>query len=202
MIEDRSYFVTDEPDSLIDTNALFGAARPLYIEIGSGKGEFISSYPLLHPDWNFLGFEAREKRIMNILKKINPEKHLNVRIVRMMVGPNISQILAPESVTGVYIQHPDPWPKKKHHRRRLIQQDFLNALATILIPEGQIHVSTDHEEYATWIADEFAGNPYFVSLQEQPIQKTPSLEDHVTTWYEQEQRKHGYSPNFMLYKKL
>ncbi len=69
MIEDRDFFVLDNVQDRIEVPALFGNDKQLYIEIGSGKGEFISQYALLHPEWNFLGFEAREKRIRNILKK-------------------------------------------------------------------------------------------------------------------------------------
>ena len=202
MIEDRDYFVIDDPKTRLDPAGLFGVEKPLYVEIGSGKGEFISQYSLQHPEWNFLGFEAREKRIRNILKKISPDRHPNVRIVRMMVGADISEVLAPVSVAGVFIQHPDPWPKKKHHKRRLFQQDFLNALASVMRTDAEVHVSTDHAEYAEWIAREFAANSNFTSLQQQAIQTEPSLNDHVITWYEAEQRRLGYSPNFMLYRRL
>ncbi|MBW6514116.1 MAG: tRNA (guanosine(46)-N7)-methyltransferase TrmB [Candidatus Syntrophosphaera sp.] len=202
MLEDRDFFVTDSPEAILDPQDLFGNSHPLFIEIGSGKGEFISQYSILHPDWNFLGFEAAEKRIRNILKKISPERHPNVRIVRLRVDANIAQVLAPESVQGVFIQHPDPWPKKRHHKRRLFQQDFLNALAAVMRLDSEVHVSTDHEEYANWIAEEFAHNPNFISMLDQVIQTDPSLDDHVSTWYELEQKRLGFTPNFMLFKKI
>jgi tRNA (guanine-N7-)-methyltransferase len=202
MLEDRDFFVTDNPETVMDPFRLFGSEKPLYIEIGSGKGEFISKYSLQHPEWNFLGFEGREKRIRNILKKVSPQIHTNVRLVCMMVGANLSTVLASRSVDGVFIQHPDPWPKKRHFKRRLFQQDFLNALAEVMIPGAEVHVSTDHEEYARWIANEFLRNPNFLSLQVNIIQPEPSLDDHVSTWYEIEQRRLGYAPNYMLFKRL
>ena len=70
------------------------------------------------------------------------------------------------------------------------------------MPDAQLHISTDHEEYANWIAEEFLKNANFLSLHDQPIQKTPSLADHVTTWYEKDQRRQGFEPNFMLYKRI
>jgi hypothetical protein len=98
------------------------------------------------------------------------------------------------SVSGVFIQHPDPWPKRKHHRRRLIQQNFLDSLASILIPNAKVQVSTDHSDYAAWIVEEFLQNPNFTSLQDDPIQLHPNLDEHIVTWFEEEQRRHGYHP--------
>ncbi|HOZ01393.1 MAG TPA: hypothetical protein PLG20_06220, partial [Candidatus Syntrophosphaera sp.] len=121
MLDDRDFFVLEDIEAALDPQAVFANANPLYIEIGSGKGEFISQYSIQHPDWNFLGFEGREKRIRNILKKISPAQHTNVRIVRLMVDANIASVLPPESVSGVFIQHPDPWPKRRHYKRRLFQ---------------------------------------------------------------------------------
>ena len=69
MLTDRDFFLLEHSDDLLDYRAIFGNDNPVYIEIGCGKGEFISQYSMLHPEWNFLGFEGREKRIRNILKK-------------------------------------------------------------------------------------------------------------------------------------
>ena len=202
MLSDRDYFLLELTDTFLDPQTIFQNDNPLYIEIGCGKGEFISQYAPLHPNWNFLGFEAAEKRIRNTLKKLSPEQHPNVRLVRLLVNANIAQHLKPESVEGAFIQHPDPWPKRRHHKRRLIQQNFLTALATVLAADAQVHISTDHDEYANWIAEEFVKNPNFLSLHDHPIQKSPSLDDHVVTWYETEQRRLGYEPNYMLFKRI
>lgn len=202
MLADRDFFLVEPGENRLDYAAVFGNDHPLYIEIGCGKGEFISQYPNIHPEWNFLGFEGREKRIRNILKKIDPQKNPNVRIIRLMVDARITQIIPPQSVQGVYIQHPDPWPKKRHHKRRLIQQDFLDALASILAPDALVHISTDHAEYANWIAEEFVKNPNFLSLHDQPIQAKPSMDHHIETWYEVDQRRQGFEPNFMLFQRI
>lgn len=201
MIEDRDFFVIETAeDSFL--NDVFADHKPLYVEIGSGKGEFISRYPISHPDWNFLGLEMSEKRIRNCLKKLSIDQNQNVRLVRKFVDAGISKLFRKQSVNGIFIQHPDPWPKRKHHRRRLIQQDFLDALAEILIPEAQVQISTDHSEYAAWIVEEFLDNPHFVSLQDDPIQMHPNLDEHINTWFEEEQKRNGYLPHFMLYKRI
>ena len=186
----------------LELSGLFPKTQPLFIEIGSGKGEFISAYSRMHPEYNFLGLEAADKRIINTLKKLSPDANPNVRLMRLFVNESISQIFAPESISGVFIQHPDPWPKRKHHRRRLIQESFLNALATILKPEAQVQVSTDHAEYASWILEEFLANPCYLSVYEDPLRMQSTFEDHITTWFESEQRRQGFDPHFMLFKRI
>jgi tRNA (guanine-N7-)-methyltransferase len=201
MISDRDFFVVEPAEGEL-LNSVFDSDTPLYLEIGSGKGEFISRYPIGHPGWNFIGMEMSEKRIINCLKKLSVEKNPNVRLIRKFADAGISELFRGASVSGVFIQHPDPWPKRKHHRRRLIQQDFLNSLAYILIPGAQVQVSTDHSGYAAWIVEEFLQNPHFTSLQDDPIQLHPNLDEHIVTWFEEEQRRHGYHPHFMLFERI
>lgn len=202
MLSDREYFLVGENEQILDCAQIFGNENPIYIEIGSGKGEFISQYPLLHPDKNFLGFEVRSKRINNILKKIDPQRHPNVRLIEELVDEKISLRLPEAFIDGCYIQHPDPWPKKRHHKRRLFQADFLKALAYILKPAAFVQISTDHDEYALWIAKEFANCELFYSVMDEPISQKPHLPDHVITFFEQEQRRLGFEPNFMMYKRI
>lgn len=201
MIEDQDFFVIQPAEDAI-LNDIFTDAKPLYIEIGSGKGEFISRYPISHPNWNFIGLEMSGKRIYNCLKKLSPQRNPNVRLVHKHVDAGIKNLFRSQSVQGVFIQHPDPWPKRKHHRRRLIQQDFLDALAEIMVPGAQVQVSTDHSEYAAWIVEEFLSNPHFVSLQDDPIQMHPNLDEHIATWFEEAQKRDGYMPHFMLFKRI
>ncbi|MDZ4121912.1 MAG: tRNA (guanosine(46)-N7)-methyltransferase TrmB [Candidatus Cloacimonadaceae bacterium] len=202
MTSDRDFFLIEIEDRLPDYAELFANTNPVYIEIGSGKGEFISGYPKIHPEWNFIGFELREKRINTILKKLSPTEHPNVRLARRFIDPSITDFLHPQSIQGVFIQHPDPWPKRKHHRRRLINQTFLNALVEIMAPDAFVQVSTDHEDYATWIADEFTINPYFSAVYDDLIMDYSVLDEHIVTWFEQEQKRQGYHPKYMLFKKL
>ncbi len=208
MISDRGFFVLethwDQHGKLhpLDLDSLFADKKPLFLEIGSGKGEFISSYSALHPEINILGLEAADKRINNTLKKLSPQKNPNVRLIRLHVDHTLSELIPPESISGVFIQHPDPWPKRKHHRRRLIQEGFLNTLARIMIPEAQVQISTDHEGYAAWILEEFLGNPNFVSVYEDPLLQHSTFENHIITWFEAEQRRLGFDPKFMLFKRI
>lgn len=201
MIADREHFVIELAEDQ-PVNGIFADGRDLYLEIGSGKGEFISQYPISHPQWNFIGMEMSEKRIRVCLNKLSVEKNPNVRLLREKADAGIAKFFLPESLCGVFIQHPDPWPKRRHHRRRLFQQDFLTALAGIMKPGAQVQISTDHADYAAWIVAEFLKSPHYLCLQDAPIQGHGNLDEHVVTWFEREQRQLGYPPNFMLYKRI
>lgn len=189
------------PDKQFDLTAMFGNANPVLIEIGSGKGEFISQYALMHPEQNFIGFEVRQKRIDIILRKLDSDLHKNVRLATFLIDAGIEKIIPPNSIEGVFIQHPDPWPKRKHFKRRLLQQEFLDALSKIIKPGGFIQVSTDHEEYALWIWKEFSKRKDFLPKNVDKISTEPLMDEHIETFYEREQRRLGFEPKHMLFEK-
>jgi len=179
---------------------IFRNDNPVFLEIGSGKGEFLSEFPLLHPEWNFIGFEMKLRRVNIILRKLDLELHNNIRLAVCRIDAGIEKIISPNSVTGVFIQHPDPWPKRRHFKRRLLQQDFIDALGKILQKGGFIQISTDHEEYAVWIQKQFSQRLDFIAKPASGIDF--SSDKHIVTFYEREQRKLGFEPRFMLYEKL
>jgi tRNA (guanine-N7-)-methyltransferase len=208
MINHKDFFViepkinTEGHDLRLDPQEIFHNSNPLLLEIGSGKGEFISLFSVLHPEFNFIGLESAEKRINNTLKKLSPEQNPNVRLIRLHIDANISQLFPAESVSGVFIQYPDPWPKRKHHRRRLIQQDFLSALSIILKPSSRVQITTDNRDYAAWILDEFLTHPSFISVYDEPVLKHSPFEEHISTFYEIEQKRQGFEPQYMLFQRI
>jgi tRNA (guanine-N7-)-methyltransferase len=198
----REYFLLKvTKDEALDFAGMFQNNHQVYLEIGSGKGEFITEYPLLHPEWNFIGFELKPKRVDIILRKLDLEKHLNVRVATFRIDRDIEKFIAPQTVAGVFIQHPDPWPKRRHFKRRLVQQDFLDALAKIIQPGGFIQVSTDHAEYAQWIWKQFLKRQDYVPKVSEAISPKPLLDEHIVTYYEREQRRLGFEPQHMLFEK-
>ena len=98
------------------------------------------------------------------------------------------------------LQHPDPWPKRKHFPRRLVQQKLLDALAVIIKPKGFLQISTDHAEYAQWIWKQFQHRTDYRSHVLEGLSATPLLDEHITTFYEHEQRRLGYEPMHMLFE--
>jgi len=199
-LKDR-YFCLD-PWERRNWQSVFGNDHPLFLEIGSGKGEFISHYSKIFPDRNILGCEVRAKRIRNILKKLDPAENQNIRLLPVYVDARIGQLFPPESLSGIFIQHPDPWPKRKHHKNRLICREFIDAIAVILRLGARVQVSTDHDEYAHWILREFLTHPRMESVFPEGIRHTPGAEHHIATWFEQEQRRQGFEPNYMLFSKV
>jgi tRNA (guanine-N7-)-methyltransferase len=200
-VKRESFLIKVVQGRIINFAELFNNHNPVFLEIGTGKGEFISEYALLHPDWNFIGFELLQKRIDITLRKLDLLKHHNVRLATFMIDEKIETIIAPNSVDGVFIQHPDPWPKRRHFKRRLVQQSFLNALSKIIKTGGFIQVSTDHNEYAQWIWKEFSRRQDFIPKVSDKISEKPLLDEHVITYYEREQRRLGFEPKHMLFEK-
>lgn len=198
----EQFLLKVEVDKVLDYQALFGNDHPVFVEIGSGKGEFISQYSLLHPEWNFIGFELKQKRVEIILRKLDPERQKNVKIATMCIDEKIVEFMAEGSLAGVFIQHPDPWPKRKHFPRRLIQVTFIDVLSRLIKKGGFLQISTDHEAYAQWTWKIMVNRRDFRSHVLEGISHSPLFDDHVTTFYEREQRRLGYEPMHMLFEKL
>lgn len=199
--ERKDYFVIPiEKDKQLKWEEVFSNTNPVHVEIGSGKGEFISQKPLLVEGVNFLGIELKQKRIVTILKKLRPTIHPHVRLAELKVDKEVENILPAESIQTIYIQHPDPWPKRKHHRYRLIQHELIDVLYKLLIPGGTLEISTDHHDYAMWIHGIMVKHPEFVPFTEQGYSRVYP-EGHITTYFEQVKCEKGETPYFLFYTK-
>ncbi|KOR33111.1 hypothetical protein TI05_03025 [Achromatium sp. WMS3] len=138
------------PDLRFDPNQCFATLQPLYIEIGFGNGETLAEFAIPHPEWNFLGIEVHRPGIGRLLRVLSQNSINNVRIVQHDAVPVINAL--PHACTdGIYLLFPDPWPKLKHRKRRLVQPNFVSAVASILRPGGFWYLATDWEDYAFWM---------------------------------------------------
>ena len=131
----------------IDLAALFGNARPVELEIGSGKGTFIVTRAAARPEVNFLGLEWARPYCHYAADRVKRFGLTNVRMLRTDAGPFVKICLADGSLWRVHVYFPDPWPKAKHHRRRLIQPVFLEQVRRVLRLGGQLIIVTDHQDY-------------------------------------------------------
>ena len=127
---------------------VFGRDAPTVLEIGFGMGETTEKIALARPDDNFLGVEVFNAGVGSMLKRIEAAQLQNVRIIQHDAVEVMRDMIAPDSLAGVHIYFPDPWPKKRHHKRRLIQSPFVQLLASRLKPGGYVHCATDWEHYA------------------------------------------------------
>jgi tRNA (guanine-N7-)-methyltransferase len=131
----------------INFEQLFGNTQPLEIEIGTGKGTFLVARASARPELNFLGLEWARPYATYSADRFRRNGLTNVRMLRADAGPFFKDRLADQSVWRVHIYFPDPWPKRRHHRRRLIQPGFLQQVHRVLRPGGQLIVVTDHLDY-------------------------------------------------------
>jgi tRNA (guanine-N7-)-methyltransferase len=132
----------------LDFNALFGRDAPMIAEIGSGMGDTTAAIAAAQPQNNFLAIEVHSPGVGSLLKQIEEQGLLNVRIVQHDAVEVMQNMLAPACLDGIHIFFPDPWPKKRHHKRRLVQTPFVALLASRLKPGAYLHCATDWQEYA------------------------------------------------------
>lgn len=136
---------------ILDLEAVFGRNAPKILEIGFGMGETTARIASENPENDYLGIEVHSPGVGALLKRINEQALTNVRIIKHDAVDVVTQMLAPGSLAGIHIYFPDPWPKKRHHKRRLIQPAFAELLATRLAAGGYLHAATDWQEYADHI---------------------------------------------------
>lgn len=135
-------------DAFIDYGRLFGNDRPVIVEIGFGMGDSTREIAIRRPEYNYIGIEVFLQGFVRLLKGLGDDGLDNVRIIRFNAVDVITHMIAESSVAGFHVFFPDPWPKKKHHKRRLMTADFMRLLASRLRDGGYIYMVTDWEEYA------------------------------------------------------
>jgi tRNA (guanine-N7-)-methyltransferase len=145
--------------SLLDVPAAFGRVAPTILEIGFGMGETTEQIALARPGDNFLGGEVFNAGVGALLKRIEGSALTNVRIIQHDAVEVLRDMVAPESLAGVHIYFPDPWPKTRHHKRRLIQPPLIAQLASRMAPGSYIHCATDWEHYAMQMREVLSGEP-------------------------------------------
>lgn len=132
----------------LDLAALFGNDRPVALEIGPGGGEFLLGMAALYPDLNFMAIEMKAYRVAKVAKKLERSGLTNARLIWAEAGGVLPEFLAPNSLSALYVNFPDPWSKRKHRRRRLVQQPFIDDLKSVLKPGGEFTFVSDVRNYA------------------------------------------------------
>jgi tRNA (guanine-N7-)-methyltransferase len=139
--------------------AVFGRSAPLVLEIGFGMGDATAQIAQALPDTDFLGVEVHTPGVGALLKHIGEQDIRNLRIVQHDAVEVLEHMLAPQSLDGVHVFFPDPWHKKKHHKRRLIQPGFVAKLVSRLKPGGYLHCATDWQPYAQQMLEVLSAEP-------------------------------------------
>lgn len=143
----------------LDLSVVFGRSAPVILEIGCGMGETTATIAAAHPEHDYLGIEVHAPGVGSLLKEIATRELANLRVIRHDAIEVLRDMIAPGSLAGIHIYFPDPWPKKRHHKRRLIQPPFVHELALRLVPGGYLHCATDWEEYAQQMLEVLSAEP-------------------------------------------
>jgi tRNA (guanine-N7-)-methyltransferase len=141
----------------IDFDRLFGRVAPRILEIGCGMGETTVAIAAAHPQNDYLGIEVHGPGVGSLLKQIIAHELSNLRVVQHDAVEVLRDMIPPASLAGIHVYFPDPWPKKRHHKRRLLQPPFVHELARRLAPGGYLHCATDWDEYAQQMLEVLGG---------------------------------------------
>ncbi len=132
----------------IDFSAAFGRGAPVTVEIGFGNGDALARLAAAHPENSYLGIEVHRPGVGRLLARLVTDSITNVRIVCADAKEILARNIPDDSLAAVYVLFPDPWPKKRHHKRRLVQPDFVELVRRKLKPGGVLHLATDWPAYA------------------------------------------------------
>jgi tRNA (guanine-N7-)-methyltransferase len=182
-----------------DWAALFGRAAPLVMEIGFGSGLFLADWARRRPETNVLGVEISIPALRRAGRKLERAGLYNVRLMQADAAAVLRALCEPAALAAVVINFPDPWPKKDHGARRLINDPFLRLLASRLAAGGALDIATDHDEYAAQIAGCLARSPHFESRAGAPF--VLSDPGRVTTKYEQVARSEMRTPRYFPWRR-
>ena len=156
----------------MDLSAIFGRAdSPKILEIGFGMGETTAKIAQTLPEKDFLGVEVHTPGVGALLKLIEESSIPNIRIIQHDAVDVLNYMLPDASLDGVHIFFPDPWHKKRHHKRRLIQSEFVKLLCAKLKPGGYLHVATDWQEYAEWVLEVLQAEPMLKNTAQEYAEK-------------------------------
>jgi tRNA (guanine-N7-)-methyltransferase len=152
------YVLPFEPRPL-DFATVFGRSAPVLLEIGFGMGDATAQVAAAAPERDLIGVEVHEAGVGALLRHIGERQLTNVRIVRHDAVAVLREMVAPDSLAGVHVWFPDPWHKKRHHKRRLIQPEFVELVASRLAGGGYLHCATDWQPYAEQMLEVLSACP-------------------------------------------
>jgi tRNA (guanine-N7-)-methyltransferase len=142
-------------ETILDLTKAFEKPQPVVMEIGYGMGEATWQIAKNNPEINYLGVEVHMPGVGKLMARIEEFALTNVKLIERDVFEVFHYMIANEALDGVHLYFPDPWPKKRHFKRRIVNQRFIAEVATKLKPGGYLHIATDWVPYAEWITEQF-----------------------------------------------
>ncbi len=197
---DSSKTMLDISDTYIplDLTQVFGNDNDFVLEIGFGDGDFLIEMAALHPDKNYLGIEIKTKRFKIAVKKSKNYTRDNLKFLHMNANIAVEEIFLKDTFSLVYINFPDPWPKDRHHKHRIINTEFLGKLSNIMNKGAVLEIASDHKDYIEHAFDVFAETPFFLAGYPDPgyLHNVPN---RPYTKYEREFREEGREIYYLMY---
>jgi len=176
--------------SRLDLSEVFGNQHPVEFEIGIGKGFFLMRSAQCHPDRNYLGIEYARKYLEKARKRIAKRPLPNARLIHGEALDFMREYLGDRSIDVIHLYFPDPWPKKRHHKRRIFNHEFLRESHRVLTDSGDLLVATDHCDYWDWMMEKIATQNWFRPSDRLP---SPARESDRLTNYERKYVQEGRS---------
>jgi tRNA (guanine-N7-)-methyltransferase len=172
--------------AMLDLDAAFGCHAPTVLEIGFGMGETTAAIAQARPDVNFLAVEVFAAGVGALARRVDELALANVRIVQHDAVEVVREMIAAGSLAGVHVFFPDPWPKARHHKRRLIAPAFVALLASRIAPGGYLHCATDWQHYAQQMLEVLSAEPVLANLHDgyaptpaNPLVSRPTTKFHA-----------------------
>lgn len=185
----------DVDDSTLDPTVIWGNGSPVVMEIGFGTGEATAQLAATFPDTGILAVDIHTPGVGNLLDTIGREGLTNVRVMEADALTVLTRMIGPGSLAGVRTYFPDPWPKARHHKRRIIQPPVLDVVAARLQPGGFWHVATDWDDYVLAIEETFAARPAWTGG------RIPRPEWRPETRYERRALREGRAITDLLFRR-
>jgi tRNA (guanine-N7-)-methyltransferase len=180
----------------LDLKQLFIKPQPLEVELGAGDGSFLVEYARLHPEHNFIGVERLLGRLGKIDRKAQRAGLVNLRAIRIESSYFLEYLLPPHSAVALHLYFPDPWPKRKHRRHRLVSERFPVIAGRALQVGGKVYLRTDDQDYFQQMLAVFGASPLFKSLE------TPAEILSLTTDFERGFEARGIATLRPAYQKV
>ena len=188
-------------EKAIDLDAAFGRKAPKILEIGFGMGETTAVIAKANPDRDYLGIEVHTPGVGSLLKTIGEEGLTNIRIIQHDAVEVLKHMITPGTLDGVHVFFPDPWPKKRHHKRRLLQPPLVALLASRMKPGAYLHTATDWEEYAQQMLAVLSAEPQLENTSTDASGYAPRPDYRPQTKFETRGLKLGHGVWDLVFRK-
>lgn len=187
------YLILADLEKPFSFEKLFENTNPVELEIGAGRGDFLVNYCEANPEINLCAVERKLNYLKRGISKVRLKNLSNVRFLNLEVRHFLEEYVPNESLQAVHIYFPDPWPKKRHLKRRLVQPDFIKILAAKMADQGSLHLRTDHRNYFEHMMEVMGDQPYF-----SPVPVPDGLSD-FKTGFERRFLEDGVKINYASY---